>query len=110
VTHEVVSMEVSTDDVHDVKALPGLVEGAERNVRVAEVIGDGAYDSGRVYALLEGLGVEVVVKPRRNSRLGSGPPARRLAVSQIRELGYEAWAKLTGYGRRWAVEAVYSTF
>ena len=40
-------MEVSTDDVHDVKALPGLVEGAERNVRVAKVIGDSAYDSGR---------------------------------------------------------------
>jgi hypothetical protein len=34
VTHEVVAMEVSTDDVHDVKALPGLVEGAGRNVRV----------------------------------------------------------------------------
>jgi hypothetical protein len=28
-THEVVAMEVSTDDVHDVKALPGLVEKAE---------------------------------------------------------------------------------
>jgi hypothetical protein len=34
VTHEVVAMEVSTDDVHDVKALPGLVEGAGRNVQV----------------------------------------------------------------------------
>jgi len=110
VTHEVVAMEVSTDDVHDVKALPGLVEGAERNVRVAEVIGDGAYDSGEVYRLLEARGIEAVIKPRRNSRLGSGPPARRLAVSQIRELGYEAWAKLTGYGRRWAVETAYSTF
>jgi hypothetical protein len=31
-------------------------------------------------------------------------------VSQIRELGYDAWAKLTGYGRRWAVETAYSTF
>jgi hypothetical protein len=25
-THEVAAMEISTDDVHDVKALPGLVE------------------------------------------------------------------------------------
>jgi hypothetical protein len=31
-------------------------------------------------------------------------------VSQIRELGYEARVKLTGYGRRWAVETAYSTF
>jgi hypothetical protein len=110
VTHEVVAMEVSTDDVHDVKALPGLVEKAEGNVRVAEVIGDGAYDSGEVYDLLEGLGVEVVIKPRRNSRLDTRCPGRRLAVGRVRELGYDAWAKLTGYGRRWAVETAYSTF
>jgi len=109
-THEVVAMEVSTDDVHDVRALPGLVEKAEGNVRVAKLIGDGAYDSGEVYGFLEGRGIEPVIKPRRNSRLDTGPPARRRAVSQIRELGYEAWAKVTGYGRRWAVETSYSTF
>ena len=103
-------MEVSTDDVHDVKALPGLVEGAERNVRVARLLGDGAYDSGEVIDLLEGRGVEPVIKPRRNATLGAGPPARRGAVSQIRELGYDAWARVTGYGRRWAVETAYSTF
>ena len=36
--------------------------------------------------------------------------ARARAVALIRELGYDAWAKLTGYGRRWAVETAYSTF
>ena len=109
-THEVVAMEVSTDDMHDVKALPGLVEESERNVRVARLYGDGAYDSGDVYRLLEGRGIEPVIKPRRNSRLDVGPPSRRRAVELCRELGYEAWARLTGYGRRWAVETAYSTF
>jgi len=109
-THEVMAMEVSTDDRHDVKALPGLVEGSERNVRVARVYGDGAYDSGDVYKFLENRGIEAVVKPRRNARLDTGPPARRLAVGRVRELGYEAWARFTGYGRRWAVETAYSTF
>jgi IS5 family transposase len=109
-THEVVAMEVSTDDAHDVKALPGLVDEAEGNVRVAKVYGDGAYDSGDVYRLLEARGIEPVVKPRRNSRLDAGPPSRRRAVELCRELGYEAWARLTGYGRRWAVETAYSTF
>lgn len=110
VTHEVVAMEISTDDVHDVKALPWLVEGAERNVRVAKLYGDGAYDSGDVYEFLENRGIDAVVKPRRNARLDAGPPTRRRAVSQIRERGYEAWARITGYGRRWAVETAYSTF
>jgi hypothetical protein len=103
-------MEVSTDDMHDVRALPGLVEGAERNVRVARVLGDGAYDSGEVYDLLEAKGIESVIKPRRNSRLDTRCPGRRLAVGRVRELGYEAWAKLTGYGGRWAVETAYSAF
>jgi len=107
---EVVAMEVSTDDMHDVKALPGLVEEAEGNVRVARVYGDGAYDSGEVYGLLEARGIEPVVKPRRNSRLDAGSPLRRRVVDQVRCLGYDGWARLTGYGRRWAVETAYSTF
>jgi hypothetical protein len=87
-----------------------LVEGAEGNVRVAKVIGDGAYDSGEVYDLLEAKGIESVIKPRRNSRLDTRCPGRRLAVGRVRELGYDGWAKLTGYGGRWAVETAYSTF
>jgi hypothetical protein len=56
------------------------------------------------------MGIESVVKPKRNARLDTGPPARRLAVSRIREMVHEAWSRLTGYGRRWAVETAYSTF
>jgi hypothetical protein len=96
--------------VHDVKALPGLVEKAEENVRVAKVYGDGAYDSGKVYDFLESRGIEAVVKPRRNSRLDTRCPGRRRAVELVRSLGYDEWAKLSGYGRRWAVETAYSTF
>ena len=107
---EVVGMEVSTDDTHDVKALPGLVDESGRNVRVARIIGDGAYDSSRVYGLLEGRGVDVVVKPKRNARSDRGHPARRRAVGLVRSLGYEGWAEAVGYGRRWAVETAYSTF
>jgi len=109
-THEVVAMEVSTDDRHDAKALPGLVEESGRYVRVAKLYGDGSYDSGEVYGLLEARGVEAIVKPRKNSRLDTGPPSRRRSVERYRELGHEAWAALTGYGRRWAVETAYSTF
>jgi hypothetical protein len=89
-THEVVAMEVTTDDVHDVRRASGLVEGSGRNVRVSKVYGDAAYDSSRVYESLEGRGLEVVVKPKRNARSDRGHPSRRWAVSAIRDLGYEA--------------------
>jgi hypothetical protein len=103
-------MGVSTDDVHDVKALPGLVEESGRNVRVARLLWDGAYDSSRVYGLLESLGIDVVVKPRGNGRPDRGHPGRRRAVELVRKLGYEGWTERVGYGRRWAVETSYSTF
>jgi IS5 family transposase len=110
VTHEVVAMEVTTDDVHDSKEVPGLLDEAERKVRVAEAFMDGAYDTKEVYEELEKRRIEPVIKTRRNARSGTGPPARGVTVGQIRELGYGTWAELVGYGRRWAVETAYSTF
>jgi hypothetical protein len=109
-TKEVVSMEVSTDDVHDVKAFQGLLEGAEERRRVSEWLGDGAYDSGGVYEALEARGIEPVIKPRRNSRPGTRSPARGRAVEEFLDLGYDGWAVEKGYGRRWAVETAFSTF
>ena len=109
-TKEVVAMEVSTDDVHDVKAFPGLVEEAEKRRRIACWLGDGAYDSGEVFEALEARGIEPVIKPRRNSRPDTRSPARRRAVEEFLGLGYEAWAGEKGYGRRWAVETAFSTF
>jgi len=109
-THEVVAMEVTTDDVHDVKEAPSLVEESVRNVRVSRAYGDPAYDSSKLYSLLEGMGIDVVVKPKGNARSDRGHPSRRWAVSVIRSLGYGGWARVVGYGRRWAVETAYSTF
>ena len=31
-------------------------------------------------------------------------------MREFQELGYEAWAREKGYGRRWAVETAFSTF
>ena len=110
VTHEVVSMEVTTDDIHDSKEAAGLLEGAERRANVEEALLDGAYDSEEVYGELERRGIEAVIKPRRNARSDTGSLSRSIAVGMIRELGYGTWAEFTGYGRRWAVETAYSTF
>ena len=62
------------------------------------------------YEELEKRGIEAVVKPRKNARSDTGPPARGVAVGQVRELGYGTWAELVDYGGRWAVETAYSTF
>lgn len=105
-----VAMEVTMDDAHDVRELPSLVEESGRNVRVARVIGDGAYDSSRVYGLLGDPGIEVVVKPKAKARADRGHLARHRVLEQVRRLGDGVWAEAVGYGRRWAVETAYSTF
>ena len=99
-THEVVGMEVTTDDVHDSKMAASLVTGAEGRAEVGELLGDGAYDSGELYELLERRGIMAVIKPKGNARSDTGSLSRSMAVGMIRELGYGTWAEMVGYGRR----------
>ena len=109
-TKEIVAMKVSTDDVYDVKAFPGLVKEANKKRRIACWLGDDAYDAGMVFEELEERGIEAVIKPRRNSVPGTASLARGRVVKEFQELRYEAWAEEKGYGRRWAVETAFSTF
>jgi len=109
-TKEVVAMEVTTDEVHDSRVADRLVEEAERNGKVNEVLGDGAYDTARMYERLKEKGIEAVIKPRRNSILETPSMARRYEVDLYRNLGHKKWAEVKGYGRRWSVETAYSTF
>jgi len=109
-TKEVVALEVSTDDIHDSKALPGLLDEAQRYRKVSKIYGDGAYDSSQIYQKLEDRGIEAAIKPRRSSRLDTASEARRREVKLYRGLGYRGWAKRKGYGKRWSVETAYSTF
>lgn len=109
-TREIVAMEVTTDDAHDSKVFPKLLEEAERHGKIVKVYGDGAYDSSEIYELLESKGVEAAIKPRKNSRSDTPSEARGRNVSLYRRLGHQAWAKLKGYGKRWSIETAYSTF
>ena len=109
-TKEVLAMEVTTDDVHDSKALPALIKDASKLRRVSEAVMDGAYDNAEAYNLLRKMGVKPIIKPRHNARADKGPPERRRAVRLIRRIGDEGWARMMGYGKRWAVETAFSTF
>jgi len=109
-TKKALAMLVTTDGTHDSRAFPELLEKAERCGRVSRVYGDGAFDSSKVYEVLEQKGIEAVIKPRRNSRCDTPSQARRRAVTQYKRLGHRRWTNLKGYGRRWSVETAYSTF
>ena len=109
-TKEVVAMDVTTDDIHDSKAFPKLLDEAERHGEISEAYMDGSYDSSSVYELSEAKGIEAVIKPRRNSRLNTKSEARRKVITLYRNLGHDAWSRLREYGKRWSVETAFSTF
>jgi len=109
-TKQALAMLVTTDGTHDSRVFPELLRKAESNGRVSRVYADGAYDSSKVYELLESKRIEAVIKPRRNSRIDTPSEPRRRAVALHKRLGHKQWAKITDYGKRWSVETAYSTF
>jgi hypothetical protein len=95
-TKEAISMDMTTDDVHDSEVLPRLLKDASRNRDVAEAFMDGAYDTGNSYILLMGMGVRPIIKPRANARTDRGPPERRISAAipkmLVRRGGVCLWA------------------
>jgi len=105
-TKQILSIEVTKEDVHDGKMLRPLVDKASKNAKVSRVLADGAYDSRRNFRYLAERGIEPVIKVRRNSSTKArGCYARRLAV--IEQLD-EGWKKKHGYGMRWMAESAFS--
>jgi len=109
-TKEVLAMEVTTDDAHDSEVLPSIIANASRHRTIIEAYMDGAYDSVKAYRLLKRMGVNPIIKPRRNARTDRGPPERRNSVMTLKTLGEREWSRVMGYGRRWSAETAFSTF
>jgi hypothetical protein len=109
-TKEVLAMYVTTDDMHDSEVLPSIIANASRHRTIIEAYMDGAYDSVKAYRLLKRMGVNPIIKPRRNARTDRGPPERRVSVIMFKVLGEKVWSRVMGYGRRWSAETAFSTF
>jgi hypothetical protein len=103
-------MEVTTDDVQDSEVLPSLMANASRHRLIYEAYMDGAYDSSKNYALLRGMSIKSIIKPRRNARVDRGSPERRNSAIMFKTLGEKAWGRMVNYGRQWSAETAFSTF
>jgi hypothetical protein len=66
-------MHVTTGDMHDSEALPNLMANTSRHRATIEAFMDEAYDSSKNYALLRGMSIKPIIKPKRNSRTDRGP-------------------------------------
>ena len=85
-----------------------LVKSSSNVANLRRVIGDGAYDSKSNFRMLSDMGVDPLIRVRKNSSLkGGGCMPRKFAV--VEQLGNAEWRRQRGYGYRWMAESAFSS-
>ncbi len=107
-TKQILAIEVTREDVGDGRMLKRLVDGSSSRVALKCVVADGAYDSKNNFRLLSDLGIDPLIRVRKNASLkGGGCMPRKFAV--VEQLGNVNWRRKRGYGYRWMVESAFSS-
>jgi hypothetical protein len=112
---KIVSLEVTSEEVHDGSKLRVLVDKAIENNHIKRVIADGAYDSNENFRYLYNNDIEAAIRVRKNSSLLSDSSRGDRAyiprnVVVLKELkNYERWKHGINYGCRWMAETVFSS-
>jgi len=105
---QAVSMQVTEETVSDGSQTESLVLEAVAKNDVERAYADGAYDRRASFNLLESIGIDPVIKVRKNaSRKAKGSYARKESVI-AQQTDFEGWKEEKHYGDRWVVEGAYS--
>lgn len=107
-TKQILAIEVTKEDVGDSKMFGRLLKGSAGAANVKRVIGDGAYDSRSNFLQASKMGIDPLIRVRKNAnpRLQGCLP-RKFAV--LEQLGNDGWRRVRGYGYRWMVESAFSS-
>jgi hypothetical protein len=107
---KIVSLEVTTEEVHDGMMLKKLIENAAENNDVKRVIADGAYDNNENFRYLSDNDIEAAIKVRKNSsanKITDSHPRNIVVLQQLKN--FEKWKDSVSYGYRWIAETVFSS-
>lgn len=102
-TGEILVAEVTTPDFRDSEILPSLLDGIPDEV--AQVSGDGAYDTFECHRVIAARGASATIPPRRDAcptHPPDTPPThpRDLILERIEQVGRKTWKQESGYHRR----------
>jgi len=110
---EILGIEITNEQVGDGEVFPILLDQAQSAVRaraISGVLADGAYDQKDIFNRLEKDRIDSRIKIRENASSKSrGSPYRAECAREKGKLGYRSWADKKNYGKRWAVEGVFSS-
>ncbi len=106
---KILSLEVTSEEVHDGKVLSNLVDNTLRNNTVKSLLGDGSYDSNKNFRYLSKNHIKVGIKTRGNSKIRpTNCKARNMAV-RLQQGNLKRWKHSVSYGHRWMTETVFSS-
>ena len=110
--HSILGIEITDEKTGDSKKAIELIDAAfSKTGSVYAVYGDGAYDSKNIFQFCSRKGAEPIIRVRKNaSTRARGSTVRANVVRELLILGEKNWKKKKRYGKRWAVERVYSMF
>jgi len=103
-TRKPVAFEITDEKTADHEMVEPLLE----DVKIKDALMDGAYDKKSVFTYLKKKGISKPgVKIRKNAVVDE-ESERSESVLEMKKLGYDSWKNIHRYGRRWAVESVFS--
>ena len=107
----ILSLIVTSEEVHDGKILPGLIDDItikQNKIIVDSTIADGAYDSNNNFQYLSFRGIQPAIKVRKNSRCRNTNHYFRNKTVKMQKNNLQQWKDSVSYGQRWIVESVFS--
>ena len=106
----ILSLEVTSEEVHDGKILPKLLDDItiKQNKVVETAIMDGAYDSNNNFQFLSFKDIQPAIKVRKNSRCRKTNHYLRNKNIQLQKTNMKQWKDNVSYGQRWIAETVFS--
>jgi IS5 family transposase len=106
----ILSLHVTSEQVHDGKVLPKLVDDItiKQNKVVETVVMDGVYDSNENFQFLSFKGIHPAIKVRKNARCRKTNHYLRNKNVQSQKTNLQQWKDSVNYGQRWIVETVFS--
>jgi IS5 family transposase len=106
----ILSLIVTSEEVHDGKILPELIDDItiKQNKIVDSTIADGAYDSNNNFQYLSFRGIQPAIKVRKNSRCRKTNHYLRNKAVKMQKNNLQQWKDSVRYGQRWMTETIFS--
>ena len=97
---------MTENDVHDSTVLPEILRNIPTDMAIADVAGDGAYDTRSCYDAIGAHNARALIPPRKDAKImrhgnkTGVPHPRDTNLRRIRKIGRARWKDESGYHKR----------